>query len=667
MAKKNPVLHIDFETRSAADLKMTGVEKYAEDPSTGIWCMSYQFEGDAHPKTWHPRDPFPPKVMTHVRLGRTVVAHNAAFEIAIWNRVLPRYFKGEKHDPGYLAPEQCDCTMARAAAFALPLSLAAVADALDADVKKDMEGRRLMLRMARPRKTTEDGEHIWWDVPERVDRLMEYCEDDVRAEIEIDGFLPALSAREKRVWAMDQLINERGVQLDIEAIHAANQIMKEYKEELNNELTSLTDGRVRSAQNVTALRSWLRAEGLDVPDLTKERLARLLKRKLPDKIHRALRIRAEVGRNSTAKLEAMLASACADGRARGLYQYHAATTGRWGGRRVQPQNLFRPLIEPEDVRLAIEKMVEGGRPGIIKGTKELSLSEIVASCLRGMFIAAEGKILVAADFSQIEARVLPWLARDKNKLEIFASGRDIYKHTAAQIYDVDDEDDVTPEQRFVGKVGELALGYQGGSAAFQRMANLYGVDVPHDKAEEIKHRWRAANPKTVELWKSMEQAAIAVVKNPDKRYRYRAGRLTFYMRGEEHLAMRLPSGRDLIYPFAEVKPEPGPFGMKETLSFYGQDTYTRQWGRTSTYGGKLTENATQAVARDVQAEAMGRCEVGGFPVVMHVHDEIVTEICTGSGDKHPEKRLVSIMTQSPNWAEELPIAAEGWSGQRYRK
>lgn len=686
-------LHIDFETRSFADLRKTGVHVYAEDPTTDVWCAAYAFD-DGPVELWTPDD-FPPlDIFKHVNDGGVLVAHNANFERVLWQFVLgPRY--------GWPVPKvtQWRCTMAMARAMSLPGSLENAAAAVGMSDAKDMAGHRLMMQMARPRKVHGNGRIEWWDVEEKKERLYAYCKQDVIVERNLEKRLLPLSETEQRLWFFDQVINDRGVHVDKKLCDAAKQIVKDTREALNAEMREVTNRDVTACTNVNQIVTWLRSNGLpDVESINKSVLAELLSRDdISADVRRVLELRQEASKASVAKIDALLRGRSNDGRARGLVEYHVASTGRWGGRRFQPQNLKRP--EEKDVD-AVIKTVLTGRRDLVEMIYGAPLSAI-GDCLRGMVVAAKGKKLITADYSNIEGRVLAWLAGEQWKLDAFreydaGTGPDLYKLAYSRSFNTP-IGAVDGEKRQVGKVQELALGFGGGVGAFVQMAKGYGVDIGESydmlleiaeqehvakafeafeergktygiekrkwvAAEIVKLGWRAVHPNVQQFWWSIESAAVAAVERPGEITS--AGLVKFRMNGS-FLFMLLPSRRMLCYPYPKIKTTVTPWGAeKPILWFKGVDTYTRQWGDTHTYGGKLAENATQAVARDVLAEAIPVVEKAGYPVVLTVHDEMVTEVPKNFGSV---AELSELMTAPRPWATGLPITADGWSGDRYRK
>lgn len=658
--------HIDVETRSAVDLRKTGAYVYAEDETTDLWCACYAFDG-GEIKTWMPGQPCPQEIVDHVRTGGALFAHNAAFERAIWVHILtPRY--------GWPLPmlSQWNCTMARAYAMALPGSLDSASAAVGIDEAKDPVGYRVMLRMSKPRRW-EGETPIWWDEPDRIRQLVAYCKQDVVVERMLHARLINLREQEREIWLLDQMINDRGVRVDRALCNAAKPIISETIAKLNAEIRIVSQGLVPSADAVAKIVDFCKLRGVDADSVRRDEVSELLDLKhLPPDVRRVLEIRAEAGKAAIKKIDALLLGCSSDGRARGLLAYHAASTGRWAGRRFQPQNIKRPKEKDQDSLIPIVMTGSAKAVEMLAGPP----LEVVGDVLRGMLIAAPGAQFYAADYSNIEGRGLAWLADETWKIDAFRDfdngvGPDLYKLTYSRSFGVD-PDRVTSDQRQVGKVQELALGYQGGVGAFQSMAKVYGIEVSDERADELKNAWRDAHPNTKELWYDVEQAAIAAVRK--RGITTRAGKLKFKVQGS-FLFMQLPSGRMLTYPYPEVRKITTPWGAEKNALTYKtvinpsnvkrvikEPSGSSNWARISTYGGSLVENATQAVARDVMAEAMLRVEAAGYPVVLTVHDEIVSE--TKHGDV---EEFQALMEMSPVWATGFPITAKAWSGPRYKK
>lgn len=665
-------LHIDFETRSAVDLKRAGVYVYAQDASTDVWCAAWAFD-DGPINLWLPgmEQLLPHQDFTGaVEAGCTIVAHNAAFERTIWRHVLTKRY-------GWPIPklEQWRCTMAQALAMALPGSLENAAAAVGLDARKDMVGHNVMMKMARPRRPRK-GENpngvYWFEDEERKQKLYAYCRNDVAVERELDKRLLPLRPSEQKLWQLDQKINDRGVFVDTPLCNAATKIVEKAAAWLDTEMHNITHGYVGACSNVNQIGEWLRQYGglPDTDSIAKGEIDDLLLRKdLSPACRRVLELRREAAKASVAKIDALLAGKNEDGRARGLLQFHAASTGRWAGRRFQPQNLPRGNIKDIDAAVAAVGTGDAEYVQLLYGEP----LNIVSGSLRSLIRAAPGRRLLVADFSNIEGRLIAWYGEEDWKLDAFRAfdakkGPDIYNLTASEIIRITTGRIVSPyditseERQGQGKVPELALGFAGGVGAFQKMAAIYRVEYTDAQADEIKIAWRRKHPGTTDYWRELEHAAIGAVRNPGKVVKAR--RIAFRM-ASSFCFMRLPSGRVITYPYARVTDKMAPWGeMKPTFTYKGVDAYTRKWCDQYAHGGVLFNNVVQGTARDVEAEAMVRVEAAGYPNVLNVHDEVVAEPKIGAGSVEEFGRL---MTELPAWAEGLPVAAAAWEGPRYKK
>lgn len=702
-------LSIDFETRSSVDLRKAGVDAYAEHEHTDVWVLAYAFDNEPV-DAWFPGQTPPPRIVEHITAGGIVRAWNIAFEFAIWMHILmPRYgFPG-------LKPHQLECTMARAYALAFPGSLDACAPALGLKETKDKDGYRLMMQMATPTlawRKSQSGPPQWIDDKAKLARLTAYCKQDVVVEREIAKRLAPLSAREKKVWQLDHRINQRGVRLDLAAINAAQKVIDAEQAHLNRQIQDATDARISATGQAGAITKWLRKQGVEVDNLRKDTVRDLLRNgDLDEQVKRVVELRQEGAKASTAKLKAMAASVSRDGRARGLLGYHVATTGRWAGRRVQPQNLPRPTLSAEDIAQVIDLLPQRYAADLIRLNFAPPL-EAVASSLRSLIIPAPGKEFVGGDFSNIEGRALAWLAGERWKLDAFRlydrkEGPDLYKLAYSRAFGVP-VDKVSKDERQIGKVMELALGYQGGPGAFASMAANYDADieeiarVTRDVAGDafldhlewlatwkrtpqlygmvkafmsyndwaalkyLVDRWRAAHPNVKAFWYDLQNAAMNAVQNKGEAFTVDSGSISFVSTGPILFA-KLPSSRCLAYPYPRIGTEiDEETGEKVTgLRYYAWDGMRKAWCETAAYGGLLAENVTQAVARDILVDAMFRLEALGFPVVLHVHDEVLCEIPANNAVTTDE--FARIMSDSDTWARGLPVAAEAWRGGRYGK
>lgn len=662
------ILHIDFETASRCDLRAEGLANYAADPSTIVHCMAYAFDDEAVDIMGNDWAGWvmPPRIEKHIQGGGLVYAHNAAFELAVWNQIMVPRFGWPKLDPA-----QCRCTMAMAYAMGLPGALENAAPALGLDMRKDAAGKRVMLQLCRPRPEGR----LWRpdDDPIKFADLYEYCKQDVEVERALHQRLMELSASEQALWVLDYQINQQGVRVDLPAISQALKLVETEKARLDGEMLKTTGGVVGSCTEVQLLVKWIRAQGVELTGVAKADVLDSLAGGLPPAVRRALELRKEAAKSSTAKLLAMKERASADSRVRGIHQYHGASTGRWAGRGIQPQNLPRPRpgIKPKDVHDMIDMFKNPGLLDMSYGP----IMDALADCVRGMIIPDPGHDLVAVDFSAIEARVLAWLAGEEAVLNIFRTHGRIYEAAAAGIYHVPMAQ-VDKTQRQIGKVAVLALGYGGGVGAFQSMARNYNITIEDVEADDIKKAWRLANPAIVKYWWALERAAMDAVAVGGTHTAGPVGRQVAFKRAGSFLWCKLPSGRVLCYPYPEVRATSTPNGSeRDSLTYMTVVSNVKAkliedpassgtWKRVGTYGGSLAENVTQAVARDLLASAMLRLAEHDAKIVLHCHDEVVIEapICSWSVSE-----VEALMAEAPSWAAGLPLAAEGWRGTRYRK
>jgi DNA polymerase len=606
--------------------------------------------------------------------------------------------------------ERCHCTMARALAHSLPGGLGALCDVLGVpvDKAKDKEGRQWIQLFCKPRpKNSELRRATKVTHPEQWRKFVDYAGLDIEAMRECFKRLPMWNYRdaEHALWQLDQIVNNRGFAVDLDFAQAAIAAVTAEKDRLAERVQAMTDGEVQAAtQRDAMLRHLLEQYGVTLPDMQKGTLERRLNDPdLPDAVRELLAIRLEASTTSTAKYKALINAASSDGRLRGGLQFcGAARTGRWSGKLFQPQNLPRPSHSYAEVEASIEAFTSG--------TADLLFPDVIArasSCIRSAIVAPDGKKLIAADLSNIEGRMLAWLAGEEWKLKAFAEfdagiGHDLYILAYARAFGLN-PDAVTKDQRQLGKVQELALGYQGAVGAFLSMAQLYGMDLPEDEVLRLVKSWRRANSKIRDFWYWLGDAAISATQNPGKTTY--CGRLLLRRDGA-WLRIQLPSGRFLCYPQPRVEkvrepcrecdgdgcvlpadatatatafmPEDDPAAVrcvacggsgwgrdKQQLTYAGVNQYTRKWERLRTYGGKLAENVTQAASRDVLAAAMPHVEAAGYEIVLTVHDEIVTE--APDDPAFSPEALSAILATNPPWASGLPLAAAGFEGARYRK
>lgn len=726
----------DFETGSACDLKKAGVHKYAQHPSTRVWCMSWWFVGTHVMQRWHPGDPDPTALLDHVENGGKVGVHNAIFERTIWNELVRRRYC--PHWP-LLRIEQQDCTMARAATISIPQSLDIVAKVVGAKAMKDMEGHALMMKMARPRKINADGTLVWWDTPENLVRLDAYCDQDVVTETDIDGRLPALSAAEHQVWELDQRINDRGIQLDIPVIERAIEVREIAKRSLNARMKELTGGAVAKCTEVAKLVAWIAAQGVPCESVAKGEQEDLIVA-ATDKpaVLEAIELRQAASKTNTSKLDAMLACACDDGRARGLLAYHGTNTGRWAGRLIQPQNFKRVDVEKEGNKVAgaialIETLPSHDAHDMI-AMLHGSPMDVLAKTLRSMIVARPGNTLKGCDLANIEGRLQAWIASEQWKLDAFraydeGAGPDLYCVAYGKAFGEDPREvKKQNDKRQIGKVMELALGYQGSVGSFISMGKVYGLKpaplvpvivevapeqydlwrsryakardkrgLPEDQWAAVKTvvtGWRTQHSNIVQSWWDLQDAAVEAVEAPGQVVPVLDGRVA-YVKGGGFLYCRLPSGRLLAYcnprlvtyrevwiemPDGEAIDAEGflPFDfdlyaalggqrkerVRHRVDYDGYDGEHRRWASFALYGGMQFNHVVQGTARDVMADGMLRAEAAGYSLVLTVHDEVLDESPEWFGSAD---ELAALMTAGEPWLAGCPLAAKAWEGARYAK
>lgn len=670
--------HLDIESFSEAPLTKIGVYKYAEHSSTEILCICWAFD-DGPVDLWIPYDDIPPvlaaRITTHVKhlKGRAFIsskvpqalidhaanhgefrAHNSQFE-----RVMLNGSPGKKINFPKTKRTQWICTAAKAAVHSLPRDLERLAIALGTPHQKQQDGKGAMMQIVKPRKASKHNPDTRWtpeNTPDRFFQLYTYCVDDVLTERDCDHVVPDLSKAEQKIFMLDQIINDRGWLVDVERIADVQYLIAIYKKRLVRRMVELTGLKPTQTQK---LAEWVRSAGVDMENLQAQSVVDALKRKdLPQNVRWVLRIYSLHNMKAPAKYSAMERAACSDGVLRGMFRFCGASTGRWSSQFVQLQNLFRPIIT--DAATAIDAFRERSISWI-KMLYEQNPMKIFASCVRGMLIPRQGHDLLFADYNSIEARIVAWLAGQQDILKIFATHGLVYEYTAARMFGMATGLDTLklvkklhPMGRFLGKIAVLALGYQGGGAAFVKMAKQFGVDVDFERGERFKYDWRAANPYVVQMWENLNEAAINAVENPG--VTYKTNKLMFRVVGD-YLYMRLPSKRKLAYY--------KPWVSRGELRFWGIDTYTRQWAKCSTYGGKLLQNAAEGIARDLMTNGMMKLHATGiYPILGTIHDEIVAEPKEGVGSV---SEVCKIICDKPAWAKGLPVHAEGKRAKRYAK
>lgn len=661
-------LSIDLETYSSVNLKKAGAQAYIRSPDFEILLFAYSLDGKpVQVIDMAQGEAIPTGILAALTDPEYLKhAYNAAFE---WG-CLSRYMGQE------LPPSQWRDTMLHGLYCGYTAGLEATGRALGIpeDKQKLNTGKALIRYFCSPCKATKANggrtrNHPHHD-PDKWALFKEYNGQDVEAEMEIERFLSTFPVPDdvQKQWETDLLINARGVAVDMDFVHGALDMGETVRTELTEEAVKISG--LYNPNSVRQLSQWLSDEtGTDVSNLRKETVSEMLGRDDNSaEVQRMLEIRQELGKTSTKKYDAIEEAVCDDGRVRGLLQFYGANrTGRWAGRLVQVQNLPRTYTEPLELARELVKGRKLDALRVIYGSPNDTLSQLI----RTAFVAAPGNVLIDADFSAIEARVISWLAGEEWRLEVFRTHGKIYEASASQMFGVPLEriKKGNPEYalRQRGKVAELALGYQGSVGAMRNMdvGNLL-ADLSDDEVQEIVNRWRSTNPKIRNMWYDFDSAAAEVITNGGT-VRVRdcvLAREYDCIRSTACMTITLPSGRKLYY----IDPAVGENRWGGTsLSYMGMDQTTKKWKRLETYGGKLVENCVQAIARDCLAQAIEHLEAAGLPVVFHVHDEVVIDVAPFGTDKEMLDRVVGIMTTPIPWAQGLPLGADGWVGQFFKK
>jgi len=624
-------VYIDFESRSTIDIWKTGAYRYAEDPSTEILCLAWAL--DRSPVTGaikgHPLTSAIPMFNDWIRSGAEFHAHNAFFERCIWHfKAVPLGFLP-------IPLTQWRDTAAKAAMCSLPRKLELAAQALGCAHQKDMDGYKLMRVLCVSQGVIPQ---------EKLDRLLLYCCRDVESERDVDLLLPDLPEYEQKVWFMDQYMNDTGIKIDVPMVKNAVNLIEQETKARNEELFKLTGGLINAGTKREAIKNYLERKGLNLPDLTKATVKEAITKSEGSNL-RILQLRQQLSLTSIAKYAAVLSALGTDGRIRDIQVYHGAGTGRWTGKLVQIQNLVKSTHKPGVIEAAIETL---------KTSPEcFSLSydvlPVLSSCLRGIFIPNDGKEMFITDFSAIEARVVMWLAGEKAGLAQFVEKDrhpevdDIYVKMAKVIG--------ASASRQLGKQTILGCGYGMGSRKFQETCAKYEIEVDAVLSERAVNAYRTTFPAVPQFWYSTENAARQTVSSGKS---HQNGRIGFSREGN-FLVMMLPSGRKLYYHYPKIS-------VTGKLTYMAVNSVTNKYEIEETWGGKLVENATQAVARDLMVAAMFNLFGAKYHVLFTVHDELVAEKETGT-----EKEVTDLVCHTPAWANGCPVNAETKKVRRYQK
>lgn len=659
-------LSIDLETYSDVNLKKAGLYRYVQSPAFEILLFAYSFDGAPTQVIDMAQGEKIPLEVIHALTDPQCLKHayNAAFE----------WYCLSKYMGAQLPPSQWRDTMLHGlyAGYTAGLDATGRALGIPEDKQKLATGKALIRYFCVPCKPTKSNggrtRNYPHHDPEKWELFKTYNGQDVVAEMEIERRLSVFPVPDfvQKQWETDLLINARGVAVDMDFCEGALELGETIRAQLTDEAVQLSG--LQNPNSVKQLARWLSAEtGDDITSLRKETIKELLGRDNADHVQRMLEIRQELGKTSTKKYDAIEAAVCDDGRVRGLLQFYGANrTGRWAGRLVQVQNLPRTYTEPLEFA---RELVKGRKLDALR-TVYGSPNDTLSQLIRTAFVAAPGNVLIDADFSAIEARVISWLADEEWRLEVFRTHGKIYEASASQMFGVPLEriKKGNPEYslRQRGKVAELALGYQGGVPAMRQMdTGKLLADLPDEEIKDIVDKWRNTNPKIRNLWYSFNDAAIRVIQNGGS-LRVRCCTFTREcdcIRGTTCMTILLPSGRKLYY----VEPSVGENRWGGPSITYMGVNDKNKWGRIETYGGKLVENVVQAIARDCLAQAIEHLEAAGLPVVFHIHDEVVIDTAAFDTNDAMLDKVVKIMSTPIPWAEGLPLGADGWVGAFFKK
>ena len=652
MVKTMKKLSCDIETFSDVDLIRCGVYKYADSPNFEMLLFAYAVDdGDVHIIDIAGGEELPEKIIQAIKSDTVVkTAYNAQFERVC----LSRYLK--LPDGEYLNPQSWYCTAVQAAELALPLSLADVGSVLGLERQKMTEGKELIKYFCVPCKPTKSNGNCTRNRPchdiNKWETFKKYCMRDVDVERQIADKLKMypISDEEHRLYVLDQIINDRGVLVDSELAEQAvklNSIQTAVAVEHAYMITGL-----ENPNSVTQLKQWLKEKGVEIESLSKKSVKSLADETDGD-VSEMLKLRLLMAKTSVKKYEAVIRSVCSDNRVHGMMRFCGANrTGRWSGNILQPQNL--PQNHLPDLTLARDIVKDGDFEmlDMMFGNVPNVLSELI----RTVLIPKPNHRFIVADFSAIEARVLAWIAGEQWRIDTFKNGGDIYCASASKMFKVPvEKHGVNGELRQKGKISELACGYGGSVGALKNMGAVE-MGVQENELQGLINDWRNANPHIVRFWYEVGNAAMKAIK---EKTTVPLGKVVFaYERGI--LFIRLPSGRRLSY----IKPRIGTnrFGG-DSITYMGINS-AKKWDRLETFGGKLTENIVQGTARDLLANALINAANAGYDTVFHVHDEIICEVPNGYGSVD---ELCKLMCIKPEWADGLPLNADGFECEYYKK
>ncbi len=656
-------IDLDFETRSACDLKTRGAWVYSEHPTTTVLIARWSTDGGKTYHKWWFNDKPPKKLFRKLKQGYKIRAFNSFFEFVIWvNYCVPKLGWPKLDIRDFM------CVQAESNAKTFPGSLEASAIAMELLDQKDKEGMRLINKFSKPsRKAGQEWNEPRDDMEDFI-KFDKYCEQDVRAQIAVHNFAGSLENEfEREVFYLTEKMNAQGIPIDEPMLEGALALRELALIELNERAQELT-GESFTLGQTAKLKEWLEENGCPLPNMQAKTIERKLKsKKLDPTCHELLSLRASANKTSVSKYTSAKNLIGSDGFVHGILKYHIARTGRWGGRGLQPQNFSRPKLDKWVDYVFLAELIVDQEYDLIQFIYG-DVMEALSSALRSMICAPKGKKFLAADYSQIEARIVFWLAGEEGALDIFRRNEDIYCDMASDVYGFK----VTKAnefERFIGKQCILGLGFGMGDKKFKKdLFDKGDVVVEQSFATRVVKSYRKKYKKVKDIWTEINDAAIKAVKFKGKRFKCTTQDVSFYHDGE-YLKCRLPSGRNLHYYDAKVEMVDPPASWNSTkqmeqLTFMGIDSYTTKWARMSTYGGSLLENLAQAIARDLMCYGMLEAEREGYNMLFTVHDEGIAMVDEDFGTV-PE--FEEILARTPDWAEGVPVVAEGWEGPRYRK
>lgn len=697
----------DFETRSKSNLKKEGAYKYSLDPSTQPTCFAFKILGEptvyfldfyAINRRWDEQSEKLKQLWYRlIEGGYEFSAHNSFFERCIYDNILVK-----RYGWPLIPPRQRRCTAAKAASCALPRNLEGAGEAMRLRTQKDKRGYNAMMATCKPTKQWNAWTKARSEIaagkkvgekkrklaalpeppvfitpeshPEVFNTLYTYCKIDVLSEEQLDQSLPDLTSKEQEIWFLNQELNWRGLHVDIPTITKIVDIMSTISETKLGELDDLTAGLITKGGALKSMLEFLEMEGVEIPNMRAKTIDDKLKEfDLSDNARKLLELRRTLSYASTKKYQSFLNRATNDNRVRDILLYHGASTGRDTGTGVQPHNFPRGLLKvnKDQPYSHIQNVIDCDKDmlGLLYG--ENSLGILFSAVLRNMIIPSKGHELFVADFSKIEVAVLWWLADNKPGLKVLKEGKDPYIYQAAantgKSYEeietaVLKEEKWALDARQLGKAQILGGGFGMGWAKFQQTGwDMYRLRLTDQQSKTAIESYRRVNKAVKDVWKKYEDAAVNCIKNPAS---LNVGKCLFRV-SKDFLWIQLPSGRRLAYREPRLTMRETDYGPKETLEFMAVNSKTKKWSLERTWGGTLTENIVQAVARDLIMEGILRLEKAGYKTLLTVHDEAICEkpVDTGRLDS-----FIKILCERPTWADQhLPIEAKGWVGPRYRK